>query len=422
MALNIDLYNHSERLEKGLQEFSASNDCRKQDKADITDYLNEMSAQGITAGRVQKQLYVLRSLTQLTDKTLRKCEKKDIMSIVRKIDAVKTHSDWTKYERKVILKRFYRWMNGGEKHPEKVEWLKLKEPKNSILPEDLLTEEEVIKLIDSAKYIRDKTFISALYESGCRIGEMLTLQIKNVSFGQHVTALLVAGKTGQRRVPLVTSTTYLSMWIQNHPYRDNPEAPLWVNIVDKWHPKTINHMSYEGVKKMLRVTFNKAGIKKRHNPHMFRHSRATVLANNITEAQSKQYFGWTQSSDMAARYVHLSGRDVDSAIMKMHGINTVEEEEQIKIKQISCPRCSCKNPSNFKLCQRCGGALSIKSAVELQADDKGNALEFMQSMLGDIQKLQGQGVDLQEFGQFMKVWLEKKQLPEQKEKLQIQER
>jgi integrase len=31
--------------------------------------------------------------------------------------------------------------------------------------------------------------------------------------------------------------------------------------------------------------------------HSFRHSRATWLANKLTEAQMKEHFGWTQSSD-----------------------------------------------------------------------------------------------------------------------------
>jgi len=34
----------------------------------------------------------------------------------------------------------------------------------------------------------------------------------------------------------------------------------------------------------------------------------------------KEYLGWVQSSDMASVYVHMSGRDVDKALLTLHGI------------------------------------------------------------------------------------------------------
>ncbi|WP_394344768.1 hypothetical protein [Salinigranum halophilum] len=53
------------------------------------------------------------------------------------------------------------------------------------------------------------------------------------------------------------------------------------------------------------------------NPHHFRHSRATHLANWLTEAQLCEWFGWVQGSNVPARYVHLSGRDIDNAYLAL---------------------------------------------------------------------------------------------------------
>lgn len=44
------------------------------------------------------------------------------------------------------------------------------------------------------------------------------------------------------------------------------------------------------------------------------------MTNYLTEAQMNVYFGWVQGSDMPGVYVHLSGRDVDDAILKANGI------------------------------------------------------------------------------------------------------
>lgn len=64
------------------------------------------------------------------------------------------------------------------------------------------------------------------------------------------------------------------------------------------------------------------------NPHNFRHSRATYLANFLTEAQMKEYFGWQQDSKMAGVHVHLSGRDVDNALLRVYGIENKNEKKE----------------------------------------------------------------------------------------------
>ena len=64
----------------------------------------------------------------------------------------------------------------------------------------------------------------------------------------------------------------------------------------------------------------KAGINKKIHPHLFRHSRGTYMANYLTEAQMNAYFGWVQGSGMPSIYVHLSGRDIDDAVLKANGI------------------------------------------------------------------------------------------------------
>ncbi|MBW2965283.1 tyrosine-type recombinase/integrase, partial [Candidatus Woesearchaeota archaeon] len=81
-------------------------------------------------------------------------------------------------------------------------------------------------------------------------------------------------------------------------------------------------MHYSAIRSMVSRTFEKAGIRKKCNPHAFRHSRATYMANHLTEFQMNQYFGWIQGSDMPSTYVHMSGREVDDAILAMNGLKS----------------------------------------------------------------------------------------------------
>lgn len=62
----------------------------------------------------------------------------------------------------------------------------------------VLSECNVLRLIESARCLRDKAMFELLYSSGCRIGEMLAINIEDVDFGRR--SICVAGKTGERIV------------------------------------------------------------------------------------------------------------------------------------------------------------------------------------------------------------------------------
>jgi len=280
-----------------------------------------MKAQGIKSIRLAKSIYMLRDMSNIIQMPFSIATKKDIEYLMFTIEQ-RDYAFWTKSDYKIILKRFYKWLLGNDEvAPKVVSWIKIKDSKSNILPEELLTEEEVLRLVNNAKFVRDKAFIYLLYESGARIGEILTLKIKHITFGEKISSILVNGKTGQRRIPIVKSVPYLKEWIKEHPFSEDSESRVWCKLIRrKQQGREANDIpSYTVVRKMLRQTFNQVGIGKKSNPHLFRHSRATFLANHLTEAQLKQFFGWTQASDMASRYVHLSGRDLDNVILNLGG-------------------------------------------------------------------------------------------------------
>ena len=225
---------------------------------------------------------------------------------------------------------------------------------NDKLPEEILTEEEVKRIAEAAYFKRDKAFVLALYESGARIGEFLPLKIKHLSFDEYGAILHVRGKTGSRRIRLIASAPALQEWLGEHPAKENPEAYLWCKVPTPNNPKWKNEpLSYNYTCRMIKELAKKAGVKKKVNPHAFRHARATFLANFLTEAQMKEFFGWVGDSDMAAGYVHLSGRDVDNALLGVYGITEGEKAKEPAIKVKVCPRCKEKNDPAAKFCRRC---------------------------------------------------------------------
>jgi len=257
------------------------------------------------------------------------------------------------------------------------------------LPEDLLTQEDVEKLLTAATNLRDKAFIALLYESGARKGELLSIQIKHVVFDERgAVVTLPKGKTGARRIRIVFASGYLHNWIDNHPDRQNPNAFLWAST--KYPDKA---MAYRTVWGNLQRLAKKAGIHKRVNPHSFRHARATHLAKDLTEQQLKVYLGWTAGSNMAATYVHLSGKDIDDAILKANGIEIpIEQKKDNVLKIIKCPRCKEIQDSKAQFCFKCGLPLTTE-ATNTENTAQAELLKLIESsgmMTELVKKLQSQ--------------------------------
>jgi site-specific recombinase XerD/ribosomal protein L40E len=353
-----DPHNYKARLESTLRRIRESKVISKKNKEAMLRFKDYCLLE-ISVGRTVRYLECLMKLNQWMDVDFEDVTLEDVKAVVAKINA-KEYSEWTKQLYKVTLKKFYRWLKGGKKYPEEVEWIRTTVKRNKKkLPEDLLTEEEIEKLIEAAEHPRDKALIAVLYESGCRIGELLKIKLKHLVFDSYGAKLLVNGKTGARRVRIVSSVPYLTKWINEHPLKEDPEAPLWIDR------RRNEQIAYPGVQRVLRILKKRSGIKKNINPHLFRHSRATYLANHLTEAQMCEFFGWVQGSDMPSVYVHLSGRDVDNAILRTYGIKNENEKEESKLKPKKCKRCDEVNPSTNKFCRKCGMTLDEKIIVEI---------------------------------------------------------
>jgi site-specific recombinase XerD len=358
----IDIHDFHSRLHAAEQLVQSANPIIQRNTKLIQKFEHVIVAEGLSTGRVTKYVLSLRKLAKWLGQDFDTVTKPDIEDLINQLER-SNYSAWTKHDYKVVIKRFYKWLNGGNEYPEAVKWITTTfKKKDSLLPKDLLTEDDVKQLVDAASSPRDKAFIITLYESGARIGEIGSMQIRDVVFEDRYTTLMLQGKTGSRRVIVVAATPYLNVWIQHHPLQENPDSPLWVN------QGTVNRhqaMSYPALAKVLKVTAKRASLRKRVTPHQLRHSRATFLATKLTEAQMNQIFGWKQGSEMPSIYVHLSGRDVDDAILGVYGLKD-ETDEKPKLTPRICPRCDVSNAYNAKFCSRCGLAIDIDAATQLE--------------------------------------------------------
>ena len=361
-----------------------SESISKSSKSDIIRFVEHLQAKGLSKLRIAKYIHQLKVLAERAGKPLRRLGREDVEKLVAWINS-SNYSEETKHSYKVALKKFYQWLRGcdeeAHEYPEEVRWIKTTIKRGRrLLPEALLTPEELRRLVEAAENPRDRALILTHYESGCRISETLSLRILNVRFDQHGAVLIVNGKTGPRRVRVIVAAPALASWLNIHPLRGDLNAPLWVGMgtVGRYKP-----LDYDGVRALLRRLAKKAGLNKRVYTHLLRHTRATELANILTEAQMKELLGWVQSSDMPSIYVHLSGRDVDSALLRAHGISSsLEEKQKPQLTFTTCPRCKQKAGPESKFCPKCGMILDAQTAIKLE-EERAKADRIMDMLMKD---------------------------------------
>jgi len=366
----MGIHNYDRKYHRALELLQEEN-ISKRNKKLILDMVNDLILENLSKSRLLKYLDTLELIAVGIGKDLDQATIEDVKTFIGKIQQ-KDYSVWTKESYKVIIRRFYQWLHGmkGKEYPEIVKWVNIhisRAEKKLPSDEELLIEEDIIKVMSVLHHPRDKALLSLLWETGCRISELGNLKIKNVIFDKYGAMLSVHGKTGARKIRVISSTAYLSTWLNNHPQRNNKEASVWINVGNVRYNKP---MAYGNIFITIRRWFTKAGINKKCNPHLFRHSRATFMAHHLTEFQMNQYFGWIQGSDMPATYVHMSGKNVDTAILKMNGIEIDTRKDEQKILPKTCPRCTTINAPDGKQCNQCGGFLDLTVALKIEEESR----------------------------------------------------
>ena len=325
----------------------------------ILKFLDELYAEGMSKTRVIKYANHLKVISEKMGKSFPKVDKDDMTAFLSELEQ-STYAPHTKRDYRIVLKRLFCFLGKGDLVKNVKQTLKGNKRK---LPGEILTKAEVSRIIKAAKNPRNRAMIALLYEGGLRIGELASLKIENVQFDDNGAVISVQGKTGGRRVRVVSSASLLAEWLEMHPRGEDKQATLWVNLSPNYKKEGI---TYKAISQNLKRIAKKAGVKKRITPHIFRHSRATHLAKDLTEAEMNVYFGWVQGSDMPATYVHLSGRDVDDKILQIYNLKPRDKDREDEMRPIECPRCKYINAPVNRYCGRCGLILDEGERVKAE--------------------------------------------------------
>lgn len=281
----------------------------------------------------------------------------------------------TRYRVFVALRLFFRWLHdlGGDETPIEFKRFKIQRPpKKRLKPQDLITPEELHKMLRFCRNAMERCIIALLAEAGPRAGEILSFRVGDIERDQwgYMARMPDDGtglKTGPRPLRLVTSADFLSAWLQEHAMRDKADAPLFYGLSRRAPYKGL---AYNSLWSLVNRLKKDAEIQKRIYPHLYRHTAATNLAKKGVQGQFlTMHFGWTDDSDMPATYVHLSEHDVDRRILAAHGVQVDAENQGDALEKIVCEACKKVNLPQALFCASCELPLTQKGRQDARTKE-----------------------------------------------------
>ena len=385
-SYDVESYLHSKQRTKNKNNHGTDYGhlLNDQDKQQILDFCTAKTAEGMKPARVYKYAKILVSWMQFFGgKHWNELALADTRKAVATLER-STYADTSRVSFKAIMKVFFRWMKGCPEYrnPEETEWLKCNVPKpKRYSSKEMLNDADVSKLMNATADTELRAFVSLLFDSGTRIGEILALRLKDVTLEDDGAIIHVpddAGcKTGSRDIYIVASVGYIAQWMNAHPAKDDPNAFLFCG------KQATACMSYNTTKVRIDRLAKKAGLQKRHNCHFFRKSRATALAKaGWSQAQLNSYFGWTISSDMASTYIMMTSRDTKEPMLRLYGI--VPKEKAVSYtKNLNCEYCKTINPPGSTNCSGCGSPIDGREKTMQNAE-----LKRLEQLLGMLKSKQ----------------------------------
>ncbi|MDD5292332.1 MAG: tyrosine recombinase XerC [Candidatus Omnitrophica bacterium] len=197
--------------------------------------------------------------------------------------------------------------------------LMLSSPKQDKMLPHFLTEEEMAKLIeapvtDTLLGLRDCAIFEALYSTGMRVSELVSLNINSIDSISSTVKVLGKGKKerllpiGERALEAVNK--YLS---ERNLQRNKKKeaAALFLN-------KNNSRLSDRGVRKIVHKYILKFSLKSGVSPHTFRHSFATHLLNRGADLRSVQELLGHANLSTTQIYTHLTTDKLKAVYNKAH--------------------------------------------------------------------------------------------------------
>ena len=291
------------------------NDKNKRELKEFANYL-------LITNKQDKVTKILRLLIQYYDITGKNLYEKPTIKDRNDFLALLNNSDYKdsyKREIKVYLKKWLKWKWKDLTLLEDFPKLE-KNSSDKVEEKDLLTLDEIKKLLKGEPSDMWKALISILAESGCRPEEVLNLKWEQINFKEDIVDISFHTKkkssVKSRIFPIKAGYGFLKNWKETCP---SISKESWVFPSRRNKPLT-----NEGLNVHLKRLAKKVGIERNVFPYLFRFTKASELYNGNNKLDDRAVASLLgHSTNMAKTYHKLSNETAREMLIE----ETFKEKE-----------------------------------------------------------------------------------------------
>lgn len=312
----------------------------KPNQKHMINFMENGFSRGLSPQRLLFFIERLKVVNEIKPKDFSKYDREDVKQVMLKVNT-KGYAPRTVRDTQDALIVFMCWLHKREpreKLPDNVRWLRSETIPNKLKAEDLITPQELQKMIEYSSSLMTKAILTLLYSSGLRPGELRSIQFGKFSENGNTLKFYVSGKMykkkGEESVYVVNKTAVdlFKSWVNVHPTK---RGYVFQNRDGK--PLSHSHLNI-----MIKRAAKGAGINRMVNCYLFRHSYGTRVYSKYPDVVARKIMRHSQHSKMPWVYTHLSETDVLEALqgkkqpelenqeVDLVAKKTGEEEEFIK--------------------------------------------------------------------------------------------
>lgn len=251
----------------------------------LTMFLNAKKIEGCSERTLAYYKTTIERLLESVHESIRKVTTNDIREYLADYQSWNNCSKTTIDNVRRNISSFFTWLE-EEDYIIKSPMRRIHKIKVTQVVKEIISDEEIEKMRDKCKSLRDLAIIDLLYSTGIRIGELVQLNVDDINFEER--ECIVFGKgSKERRVYFDAKTKiHLQGYINN---RVDKNPALFVTLHAPYA-----RLKISGIEIRLRRLGRELGISKVH-PHKFRRTMATrAIDKGMPIEQVQKLLGHSQ--------------------------------------------------------------------------------------------------------------------------------
>ncbi len=298
-----------------------NNKLNNESKKSLWDYVNYLKGKRYSESSIRTYYNFVLKFVKFQTKPFSEITNRDVELFIEKEIAGRNYSISTHRQCISALKHFATLNNFPE-----IDTDQFHRPKKSNFLPTVLSQEEMISLLQNTRNLKHRAVLALIYSSGLRIGELLKLKLSQIDVDRR--QIFVVQSKGRKDRYVVMADSFI---------------PLLFNYLNTYKPGIFfvegpegKPYSGSGVRSFLKDSCRRAKIYKRVTPHTLRHSYAThMLENGIGLRHIQELLGHSKP-ETTMIYTHVAQKDLmqiksplDMAIKKY--MESGKEKENLRL-------------------------------------------------------------------------------------------